>query len=77
MHIYTTFAHPFGIISTAIGNCKYLLACIEEDLRMYSYSSQPHTRIVPAVGAIFDGKLLTKGTSISVTHCATSNSPAN
>ncbi|KAK1963578.1 averantin oxidoreductase [Colletotrichum sublineola] len=75
--IRTTFAHPSDITFVAVGNCKYLLACIEEALRVYPPAPSPHTRIVPAGGATVDGEFLPEGTSVGIPHYAASHSPAN
>ncbi|GJC84301.1 cytochrome P450 monooxygenase aclL [Colletotrichum liriopes] len=75
--IRTTFNSPSEITFTAVNTCRYLLACIEEALRVYPPSPQPHHRTVPAGGATVDGAFLPAGTSVSIPIYAASNSPAN
>ncbi|TID07341.1 Isotrichodermin C-15 hydroxylase [Colletotrichum higginsianum] len=75
--IRTTFAHPSEITFTGVNTCKYLLACIEEALRVYPPSPQPHHRIVPAGGATVAGTHLPAGVSVSIPIYAASHSPAN
>ncbi|KAJ0330007.1 hypothetical protein COL5a_003838 [Colletotrichum fioriniae] len=75
--VRSTFTHPDEITFTGVNSCKYLLACIEEALRVYPPSPQPHHRIVPAGGATVDGVFLPEGTSVSIPIYAASHSPIN
>ncbi|KXH65967.1 averantin oxidoreductase [Colletotrichum salicis] len=75
--VRSTFTHPDEITFTGVNNCKYLLACIEEALRVYPPSPHPHHRIVPAGGATVDGVFLPGGTSVSIPIYAASHSPVN
>ncbi|KAK1713442.1 hypothetical protein CaCOL14_009338 [Colletotrichum acutatum] len=75
--VRSTFTHPDEITFTGVNSCKYLLACIEEALRVYPPSPQPHHRIVPAGGATVDGVLLPEGTSVSIPIYAASHSLLN
>ncbi|KAJ3961392.1 hypothetical protein N0V92_001887 [Colletotrichum tropicale] len=75
--IRTAFSHPDEITFTRVNNCKYLLACIEEGLRVYPPSPQPHHRIVPPGGATVDGEFLPEGVSVSIPIYAASKSPIN
>ncbi|KAK1450718.1 averantin oxidoreductase [Colletotrichum cuscutae] len=75
--VRSTFSHPDEITFTGVNSCKYLLACIEEALRVYPPSPQPHHRIVPAGGATVDGVFLPEGTAVSIPIYAASHSPLN
>ncbi|KAK7698575.1 hypothetical protein SLS64_012443 [Diaporthe eres] len=75
--VRSAFSHPDEITFTGVNNCKYLLACIEEALRAYPPSPQPHHRIVPPGGATVNGEFLPEGVSVSIPIYAASNSPAN
>ncbi|KAL1846859.1 hypothetical protein Daus18300_014117 [Diaporthe australafricana] len=75
--VRSAFSHPDEITFTGVNNCKYLLACIEEALRVYPPSPQPHQRIVPPGGATVNGEFLPEGVSVSIPIYAASNSPAN
>ena len=75
--IRSRFSHPDEITVAAVNECKYLLGCIEECLRMYPPSPQPHHRIIPPNGAVVNGEMLPGGTSVSIPIYAISNSPLN
>ncbi|KAF9876812.1 hypothetical protein CkaCkLH20_05658 [Colletotrichum karsti] len=75
--IRSTFSNPDEVTFTAVNSCKYLLACIEEALRVYPPSPQPHHRIVPPGGATVNGDFLPAGVSVSIPIYAASNSPEN
>ncbi|TGJ86345.1 hypothetical protein E0Z10_g2441 [Xylaria hypoxylon] len=75
--IRTRFSHPDEITISSANECKYLLGCIEEALRVYPPSPQPHHRIIPAGGAVVNGEFLPAGTSVSIPIYAISNSPLN
>ncbi|KAH8649307.1 averantin oxidoreductase [Xylariales sp. PMI_506] len=62
---------------TNVNNCKYLLACIEEALRLYPPSPQPHQRIIPAGGATINDEFLPEGTCVGIPIYAIANSPMN
>jgi cytochrome P450 len=49
--IRTVFRSADEIIIAGVNTCLYLLDCIDETLRLYPPSPQPHHRIVPAGGA--------------------------
>ncbi|KAI0119131.1 cytochrome P450 [Daldinia grandis] len=72
-----TFQDPTEITMTRVNQCKYLLACIEEALRVYPPSPQPHQRIVPPGGAIINGEYLPEGVAVSIPIYAASRSPRN
>ncbi|GAW13413.1 hypothetical protein ANO14919_027980 [Xylariales sp. No.14919] len=75
--IRTRFSHPDEITMTSVNECKYLLGCLEEALRVYPPSPQPHHRIIPAGGAVVNGEFLPAGSSVSIPIYAISNSPLN
>ncbi|POS74154.1 averantin oxidoreductase [Diaporthe helianthi] len=75
--VRSTFSHPDEITFTEANKCKYLLACIEEALRAYPPSPQPHARIVPPGGATVNGDFLPEGTSVAIPIYAACNSAAN
>lgn len=75
--IRSAFSNSDEITFTAVNNCRYLLACIEEGLRVYPPSPQPHHRIVAPGGATVNGEFLPEGVSVSIPIYAASNSPAN
>lgn len=75
--VRSAFSHSDEITFTGVNKCKYLLACIEEALRAYPPSPQPHHRIVPPGGATVNGEFLPEGVSVSIPIYAASNSPTN
>ncbi|KAI1171705.1 averantin oxidoreductase [Nemania sp. FL0916] len=75
--IRSRFTHTDEITLSAVNGCKYLLACIEEALRMYPPSPQPHHRIIPPGGASVNGEYLPAGTSVAVPIYAIANSELN
>ncbi|KAK7752081.1 hypothetical protein SLS62_006047 [Diatrype stigma] len=72
-----TFQSPEEITITAVSQCKYLFACIEEALRLYPPSPQPHQRVVPRGGATVAGRFLPEGVVVSIPVYAASRSPRN
>ncbi|KAI0876236.1 averantin oxidoreductase [Hypoxylon argillaceum] len=75
--IRTKFSSADAITISGVNECKYLLGCIEEALRMYPPSPQPHQRLVPPGGALVNGSFLPGGTSVSVPIYAIANSALN
>ncbi|KAI8631877.1 averantin oxidoreductase [Xylariaceae sp. FL1651] len=75
--IRTAFQSADEINIGRLNNCKYLLACVEEALRIYPPSSQPHHRIVPPNGAVINGEFVPGGTSVGIPIYAACNSPLN
>ncbi|KAI0468198.1 averantin oxidoreductase [Xylaria cf. heliscus] len=75
--VRATFNHPDEITVAGVNGCKYLLGCIEEALRVYPPSPQPHHRLIPTGGALVNGEFLPAGTSVSIPIYAISNSPLN
>ncbi|KAI1077187.1 cytochrome P450 [Whalleya microplaca] len=77
MEIRGNFQSRDDITITGVNNCKYLLACIEEALRVYPPSPQPHHRVIPLGGAMVNGEFLPEGAIVSIPIYASSNSPVN
>ncbi|KAI1121838.1 averantin oxidoreductase [Nemania abortiva] len=75
--IRTRFKAPDEITISGVNDCKYLLGCIEEALRVYPPSPQPHQRIIPSGGAVVNGEFLPGGTSVAIPIYAISNSALN
>ncbi|KAJ0308585.1 hypothetical protein Brms1b_009463 [Colletotrichum noveboracense] len=75
--IRTAFAHEGEITFAGVNDCKYLLACIEEGLRIYPPSPQAHNRIVPPGGATIDGEFIPEGVSVGVHIYVANRSTAN
>ena len=71
------FQSPDEMTVVGVNKCKYLLACIEEALRVYPPSPQPHHRIVPAGGAVVNGEYIPQGVAVSIPIYAASRSPLN
>ncbi|KAI1391262.1 cytochrome P450 [Hypoxylon trugodes] len=71
------FSHPDEITIARVNKCRYLLACIEEALRIYPPSPQPHHRIIPPGGAMVNGEYLPEGVSVAIPIYAASRSPYN
>ncbi|KAI0174917.1 averantin oxidoreductase [Pestalotiopsis sp. NC0098] len=75
--IRSVFATAEDITFVNANQCKYLLACIEETLRIYPPSPQPHQRIIPEGGAVVNGEFLPSGTAVSVPLYAACRSAEN
>ncbi|KAF3018527.1 hypothetical protein E8E14_011795 [Neopestalotiopsis sp. 37M] len=75
--IRTTFSSSEEITFIGVNSCKYLLACIDECLRVYPPSPQPHQRIVPSGGALVNGEFLPGSTAVSIPIYAACMSPDN
>ncbi|KAL8300324.1 hypothetical protein RB593_009936 [Gaeumannomyces tritici] len=75
--VRTAFSRADQITPAGVNGCRYLLACVEEALRVYPPLPQPHYRIVPAGGAAVDGDLLPGGVVVSVPKYAAARSPLN
>lgn len=65
------------ITVAGVNTCAYLLACIEEALRLYPPSPNPHHRIVPPGGATVGGEYVPAGMSVSIPIYAASVSARN
>ncbi|GAP85068.1 putative averantin oxidoreductase [Rosellinia necatrix] len=69
------FGSAAAITLAGTSECRYLQGCVEEALRVYPPSPQPHHRIVPAGGAVVNGEALPAGTSVAVPVYAAARSP--
>jgi cytochrome P450 len=72
-----TFAKAEDISITSVGTLSYMLACLDEGLRMYPPVPVGLPRIVPEGGDIIAGKWVSGGTIVSVSHYAAYHSPTN
>ncbi|OTA84957.1 hypothetical protein M434DRAFT_16235 [Hypoxylon sp. CO27-5] len=77
MEIRGAFQSPEEITIARVNRCKYLLACIEEALRFYPPSPQPHQRIVPLGGAVINGEYVPEGVAVSIPIYAACRSARN
>lgn len=75
--IRTHFASADEITMTSVNKCRYLLAVIEEGLRIYPPSSTQHSRMVPPGGATLDGHNIPEGMLVGITTYAMLHSPDN
>lgn len=75
--IRETFQRADEITITRVSQCKYLSACIEEALRFYPPSPQPHHRIVPPGGAVINGEYVPEGTAVAIPIYAACRSRRN
>ncbi|KAI0379847.1 cytochrome P450 [Hypomontagnella monticulosa] len=72
-----TFQQADEITITRVSQCKYLFACIEEGLRFYPPSPQPHHRIVPPGGAVVNGEYLPERVAVAIPIYAACRSQRN
>lgn len=72
-----TFKSQEEITIVSVNQCKYLFACIEEALRLYPPSPQPHHRVVPAGGGTVDGQFVPAGVTVSIPIYAAARSAQN
>ncbi|TLD24226.1 hypothetical protein PspLS_06433 [Pyricularia sp. CBS 133598] len=75
--VRSAFTSTDQITSTGVNSCKYLLACVEEALRVYPPLAQPHYRIVPRGGATVNGEYLPEDMVVSVPKYAVARSHLN
>ncbi|POS68686.1 averantin oxidoreductase, partial [Diaporthe helianthi] len=72
-----SFEKPEDITMLRVNECRYLLGCVEEALRVYPPSPQPHPRIIPAGGATVANKFIPEGMTVGIPIYAASHSPMN
>jgi len=72
-----TFATAKDINMTGVNKCRYLLACLEENLRIQAPSPATHPRYVPAEGVYVDGYWVPGGAAVGVPIHAACRSPLN
>ncbi|KAH8650038.1 putative P450 monooxygenase [Xylariales sp. PMI_506] len=75
--IRDTFHSADEITMTRVNSCRYLLACLEECLRMYPPSPANHPRYVPAGGATVDGHFLPADVAVGTNIYGACRSAAN
>ncbi|KUJ15044.1 cytochrome P450 [Mollisia scopiformis] len=75
--VRTTFAKPEDITMASAGTLDYMLACLNEALRMYPPAPVGLPRIVPEGGDMIAGKWVSGGTIVSVCHYASYHSATN
>lgn len=75
--IRSHFSSAEDITMTSVNTCRYLLAVIEEGLRIYPPSSSQHSRNVPAGGATLDGHYVPEGMLVGITTYAILHSGLN
>ncbi|RMZ72790.1 averantin oxidoreductase [Pyrenophora seminiperda CCB06] len=71
------FATPDDINMTGVNKCKYLLACLEENLRIQAPSPATHPRFTPKQGVYVDGYWVPGGAAVGVPIHAACNSRRN
>ncbi|OQV06561.1 hypothetical protein CLAIMM_11111 [Cladophialophora immunda] len=75
--IRSTFAKEEDITSVSVTNAKYLLAVLNEGLRIYPPSPGGLGRVSPSGGSVVDGYWIPEGTVVSVPHYASYHSRRN
>lgn len=71
------FKSPEDITMTSVNSCPYLLACLEEALRIRPPSPAIHPRYTPAEGAMVDGHHIPGEMAVGIPIYAASMSPLN
>ncbi|PGH01470.1 hypothetical protein AJ79_07908 [Helicocarpus griseus UAMH5409] len=71
------FQHEADITVQSVSKLPYVLAVLDESLRMYPPTPNVLPRSVPQGGAIIDGKFVPEGTSVSMAYYATFRSESN
>lgn len=75
--IRSSFKSEKDITFATVSQLPYLLAVLNETLRIYPPVAAKLPRVVPAEGAIVDGRFVPGGTWVSVCHWAAYHSPHN
>jgi cytochrome P450 len=75
--IRNTFQRADQITMTNVNSCNYLLAVIEESLRIYPPSPAAHPRFVPRGGMTIDGQFVPEGVAVGITTYAIMHSSLN
>ncbi|GAM34873.1 hypothetical protein TCE0_015f02743 [Talaromyces pinophilus] len=75
--IRQSFKTEEDIDITGVNKLKYMLAVLDEALRMYPPAPGNFHRVVPDEGAVVCGKVVPGGSKISVCHYAAYRSPRN
>jgi cytochrome P450 len=69
--VRSAFSHNDEITINSVGNLKYLLACINETLRMFPPAAVGFPRVVPEGGDFIVGKWVPAGVSCTIPRTAT------
>jgi len=75
--IRTAFTSAAEITLDAVNHLEYLLACLQEGLRIYPPAPTGLPRVVPAGGDCISGHYIAGGTSVYVSQHATNHSAQN
>jgi cytochrome P450 len=75
--IRSTFSTAEEINMTGVNRCKYLLACLDESLRIQAPSPATHPRYTPPEGMTIDGHFVPGDTAVGVPIHAACRSPMN
>lgn len=75
--IRNTFASDEEITVARLSECKYLLATVEECLRIYPPSPANHTRMVPTEGIVLNGERVPGGTGVGMPMYAAFRASSN
>ncbi|EOD53177.1 putative cytochrome p450 monooxygenase protein [Neofusicoccum parvum UCRNP2] len=75
--VRAAFARDEDITVAGTNGCPYLLACIEESLRIYPPSPANHTRITPPEGIVLDGRFVPGGMAVGMPMYAAFRSGSN
>jgi cytochrome P450 len=73
--VRSAFATDQDITMTSVGNLSYMLACLNESLRMYPPLPGGLPRIVPSGGAVIGGSFVPAQTIVSVWQWAINHDP--
>ncbi|KAL9097591.1 MAG: hypothetical protein Q9165_000487 [Trypethelium subeluteriae] len=75
--VRTSFTQEEEINLTGVNRLVYMLAVLDEALRIYPPAAGSITRVVPTSGGTVGGKWLPGGTLVAVSHLAAYRSPRN
>jgi len=75
--IRETFATSQEITMTGVNKCRYLQACVDENLRIQPPSPGTHPRYTPPGGMEIDGHFIPGDTAVGVPIYAACRSPSN
>ncbi|KAK4234867.1 cytochrome P450 [Achaetomium macrosporum] len=76
-HVRTSFKSEDEIDLISVGRLDYMLAVIDEALRLYPPVPMQSNRIVNGAGAVIDGRWVPGGTSVALQLYAACRSPSN
>jgi cytochrome P450 len=69
--VRSAFSHNDEITINSVGNLKYMLACINETLRMFPPAAVGFSRVVPEGGDFIAGRWVPAGVSCTIPRTAT------